>query len=148
MHAAIARFLDYLRVERNASDLTIKSYREDLTALAAHLTESHGRCLAPGDIRTLDLRGYVASLHEAGYARTTVARRLASRQLLSLWSKEGWTKPTWLPRQSAGCPHVAPLSFSEELAKLLEARRLPHRLARADAPCSKLSTRPACACAN
>ena len=36
---AVGRFLDYLRFERNASDLTIKSYREDLTALSDYLTE-------------------------------------------------------------------------------------------------------------
>ena len=29
MQQAIDRFLNYLRVERNASDLTLKSYRED-----------------------------------------------------------------------------------------------------------------------
>ena len=33
MQSATARFLRYLRVERNASELTIKSYREDLVAL-------------------------------------------------------------------------------------------------------------------
>ena len=30
MLTAISRFLQYLRVERNASDHTVKSYREDL----------------------------------------------------------------------------------------------------------------------
>lgn len=124
MHAAIARFLDYLRVERNASELTIKSYREDLIALAGYLTESHGRCPAPGDIRTLDLRGYVASLHEAGYARTTVARRLASlRSFFRFGQREGWTKtnlakPLRNPRQARTLPHFL---SSDELATLLEA---------------------------
>ena len=33
MRTAIARFLQYMTVERNASAYTIKSYREDLTAL-------------------------------------------------------------------------------------------------------------------
>ena len=35
MQDAIERFLQYLRVERNASDLTIKSYREDLELLGS-----------------------------------------------------------------------------------------------------------------
>jgi len=42
MHTAVERFLTYLRVERNASDLTVKSYREDLTALAGYLAEARG----------------------------------------------------------------------------------------------------------
>ena len=48
MRTAMGRFLQYLRVERNASDLTVKSYREDLTALADYLTESRdGHCPKP-----------------------------------------------------------------------------------------------------
>ena len=42
MRTATARFLTYLEVERNASALTVKSYREDLTALADYLTEARG----------------------------------------------------------------------------------------------------------
>ena len=34
MRTAIARFLQFLAVERNASSYTVKSYREDLTALS------------------------------------------------------------------------------------------------------------------
>ena len=34
MQTAIDRFLQYLTVERNSSALTVKSYREDLQALA------------------------------------------------------------------------------------------------------------------
>lgn len=124
MQRAVDRFLQYLRVERNASDLTIKSYREDLAALAAWLTESHGRCPAPESIRTLDLRGYVASLHEAGYAKTTIARRLASlRSFFRFGQREGWTKtnlakPLRNPRQSRSLPHFL---STDELARLLEA---------------------------
>ena len=69
MRTATTRFLDYLRVERNASELTIKSYREDLEALSDYLTECHeGSCPRPDQVAVLDLRGYVAGLHEAGYA--------------------------------------------------------------------------------
>src|SRR4051794_35892585 len=78
LSTAIGRFLQYLRSERNASDLTIKSYREDLQALEQYLTQAHGECPAVGDITTLDLRGYISSLHTVGYAKTTVSRRLAS----------------------------------------------------------------------
>ena len=39
MHEVVSRFLRYLDVERNASELTIKSYREDLTSLTEFLQE-------------------------------------------------------------------------------------------------------------
>ena len=73
MHTAIDRFLHYLQVERNASDLTVKSYREDLTALADYLTEARdGQCPTASDVSVLELRGFVAGMTEAGYAKTTV----------------------------------------------------------------------------
>ena len=64
MRTAIAQFLQYMRVERNASDLTVKSYREDLELLADYLSDSSDRCPGPSEISTGDLRSYVASLNE------------------------------------------------------------------------------------
>ncbi len=136
MHTAIARFLQYLRVERNASDLTVKSYREDLTALADYLTEARGgRCPEPGALDVLELRGYVAALHEAGYAKTTIARRLASlRSFFRFGQREGWAKtnpakPLRNPRQG---PHAAPfpLRRRHRPAALVPARRPAHGPAR------------------
>ncbi len=84
MHEVVSRFLRYLNVERNASDLTIKSYREDLTSLAEFLQADRPQPPQPSEIGVLDLRGYVSALHEAGYAKSSVARRLASmRSFLS-----------------------------------------------------------------
>ncbi len=112
MHTALVRFLQFLRVERNASELTIKSYREDLTALAEFLAEKHsGRCPPPGNVSVLDLRGYVAGLHESGYAKTTIARRLASmRSFFRFGQREGWAatnpaKPLRNPRKPRSLPH-------------------------------------------
>ena len=66
MQTAVTRFLEYLRVERNASELTVKSYGEDLTALVEYLAECYGpRRRARATIGTADLRGYLAALHEA-----------------------------------------------------------------------------------
>ena len=125
MQTAVARFLQYLRVERNASDLTIKSYREDLTALADYLTDARGgACPDPGRIDAVELRGYVAALHEAGYAKTTVARRLASmRSFFRFGQREGWAaanpaKPLRNPRKSRTLPHFL---STEELGRLLQS---------------------------
>jgi integrase/recombinase XerC len=125
MQTAIARFLQYLRVERNASDLTIKSYREDLTALALYQAEARGgKAPPPGQITAADLRSYVAALHEAGYARTTIARRMASmRSFFRFGQREGWctanpAKPLRTPRKSRNLPHFL---SAEDIGRLLQA---------------------------
>jgi integrase/recombinase XerC len=123
MQPAITRFLRYLLVERNASDLTIKSYREDLTALGEYLTESYGRPPRPSEISPLDLRGYVAALHEAGYAKSSVSRRLASlRSFFRFAQREGLAdsnpaKPLRNPRPERKLPHFL---STEEIGRLLE----------------------------
>ena len=125
MRTATARFLKYLCVERNASELTIKSYREDLSALADYLTDSRdGTCPKPAEVTVLDLRGYVAALSEANYAKSTIARRLASlRSFFRFGRREGWVdhnpaKPLRNPRQGRGLPHFL---SAEELGRLLLA---------------------------
>jgi integrase/recombinase XerC len=124
MRTAAARFLQYLRVERNASELTIKSYREDLEALAEYLADLQGATPGPGEIGTVELRGYIAALHEAGYAKTTISRRLASlRSFFRFGQREGWTranpaKPLRNPRKARSLPHFL---SSEDIARLLTA---------------------------
>jgi integrase/recombinase XerC len=124
MQAAISRFLRYLLVERNSSPLTVKSYREDLTALDEYLTESYGHAPEPAEITALDLRGYVAALHEAGYAKTSVARRLASlRSFFRFAQREGYAdtnpaKPLRNPRPDRNLPHFL---TTEEIGKLLDS---------------------------
>lgn len=123
MDRAMARFLQYQRAERNASALTLKSYREDLQALAAYLAEAHGgQCPPPGRVTTLDLRGFVASLHEAGYAKATVARRLAClRSFFRFALREEWVqtnpaRPLRNPRGGRKLPHFL---TSAEIGRLL-----------------------------
>jgi integrase/recombinase XerC len=124
MQTAIGRFLQYLNVERNCSSLTIKSYREDLEALATYLGERYPAAPPPGEVTTLDLRGYLAALHEQQYAKTTIARRLASlRSFFRFGQREGWAetnpaKPLRNPRKSRSLPHFL---SSAELDRLLAA---------------------------
>ena len=125
MEDAITRFLRYLRVERNASDLTLKSYREDLMALLEFLLpEDDAPWPAPAEITVLDLRGYVAAMHDAGYAKTTIARRIASlRSFFRFGCRDGWVdtnpaKPLRTPRQARNLPHIL---STEELGRLLDA---------------------------
>lgn len=125
MHAEIAQFLRYLDVEKNASTLTIKSYREDLIDLADFLAEQQGKSsLKPDDVTPRDLRGYVSALHEAGYARSSISRKLASlrsfykfaqRQELATTNP---AKPLRNPRGQRKLPHFL---TSDEVERLLNS---------------------------
>jgi integrase/recombinase XerC len=120
------RFLQYLRVERNVSDLTLTSYKEDIEALAEYLFDLYdGRIPAPSEVTTMQLRGYVAAMHEADYARSTIARRLASlRSFYRFGQRERWTdenpaKPISNPNKiKRNLPHVL---STEEVGQLLKA---------------------------
>ena len=113
MLSALQRFLQYLQVERNASDLTLKSYREDLEALTEYLLDLYdGRIPRPVEITTLDLNGYLAAMTEAGYAGATIARRLASlRSFFRFGQRDGFAtdnpaRPLPNPGGGRKLPHV------------------------------------------
>ncbi len=124
MHEAVDAFLRYLRFERNASPLTLKSYSEDLRSLLAFLEQELGRVPPLDRVSVGLLRRYLASLHEQGYARTTVARRLASlRSFFRYCCREGWleTNPAQVlrnPRVGRKLPHFL---TADQVARLLEA---------------------------
>jgi integrase/recombinase XerC len=124
MRPQIGQFLQYLRVERGASPHTLKGYREDLHALVDYLADDDGTCPAPGSITTGELRGFVSALHEAGYAKSSIARRMASvRSFIKFGQREGWAKSNPAkalrnPRKSRNLPHFL---STDEVSKLLDA---------------------------
>ena len=113
----------YLRIERNASELTLKSYSEDLDSLLVYFNEEVGRLPAPGDVTVGVLRGYVSYLHECQYARTTIARRLAClRSFFKYCVREGLAennpaKALRTPRLGRKLPHFL---SADQVAQLLE----------------------------
>jgi len=124
MRKTVPLFLRYLATERNASDLTIKAYREDLFGLIEWLEQSTGAVPAPGELSPQTLRGYQAALQEAGYARTTISRKLASlRSFYRFAQRYGVSthnpaKPLRNPRRQRKLPHVL---TSDEVGRLLNA---------------------------
>ena len=80
-------FLDMLAAERGGARNTLAAYARDLADLSAYLGESR-RSIA--DASTEDLRGYLSSLDQRGFASASVARRLsATRQLYRFLYAEG-----------------------------------------------------------
>src|ERR1700693_6375040 len=79
MEEALAEFLRSLALEKNASELTVKAYREDLTQAIEFFREKYaGQKLTPGQITSRHLRAFTVWLHEQEYAKTTIARRIAA----------------------------------------------------------------------
>jgi len=120
----IDRFLRYLVAERGASPLTIKSYREDLLQVEEFLRSA--ACHRPAEATSPILRRFAAGLHAAGYASSTVARKLASlRSFYAFGQREGWVrtnpaKPLRSPRRSRKLPKFL---TGDEIARLLAAPR-------------------------
>jgi integrase/recombinase XerC len=125
MEEALAEFLRHLALEKNASAHTVKSYREDLTqAIGYFRTRSSGNTPMTNQLTTRLLRAYLAWLHEQGYARTTVARRLAAmRSWCRFLCRQGTlaTNPAAGlrgPRQEKKLPHFVQ---REDMLRLLAA---------------------------
>jgi integrase/recombinase XerC len=85
MEEALAEFLRSLGLEKDASELTVKSYREDLTQAIEFFHQKYAaQKLTLAQITTRHLRAFTAWLHEQEYAKTTIARRLSA---LRAWFK-------------------------------------------------------------
>jgi integrase/recombinase XerC len=109
---AIGQFLAFLANERNASELTIKAYREDLLGLVDYLQQDAGDYPAADALTPQQLREYQSALQQAGYARATISRKLASlRSFYRFAQRQGIArsnpaKPLRNPRRQRKLPHV------------------------------------------
>jgi len=119
---SLSRFLRHLAAERGGSAHTVKGYREDLLQLHDYLREAG--CRQPADATTTLLRRYAAGLHAAGYAATTIARKLASiRAFYRFGHREGWVTanpaaPLRSPKRGRRLPKFL---TTEEIGRLLDA---------------------------
>jgi len=124
MEEALAEFLRYLALEKNASAYTVKSYREDLTQALLFLRDKAGvRAKEPRQVSTRHVRAYLAWLHEQKYSKATIARRMAAlRSWFRFLRRQGTVEGNPADglrglRQDKHLPHF----LSEEaLSRLLE----------------------------
>jgi len=125
MEEALAEFLRHLALEKNASAHTVKSYREDLTqALEFFRTRLTGRSVGVAQLTARLLRAHQVWLHEQGYAKTTIARRIAAvRSWCRFLCRQGTLAANPAdglrgPRQDRKLPHFL---TEEGMAALLAA---------------------------
>ena len=117
MEQALADFLRHLGLEKNASAHTVKSYREDLTQALEFFVLKGGPGLQPQQITTRLVRSFLAWLHDKGYSRATISRRIAA---VRSWAK-------FLCRQG-----ILDKNPAEGLRGPKLDRQLPHFLGRED----------------
>ncbi len=124
MEEALAEFLRHLALEKNASAHTVKSYREDLTQALEFFRTRHSGALETAQLTTRLLRAYTVWLHDQGYAKSTIARRIAAvRSWCRFLCRQGILTANPAdslrgPRQDKNLPHF----LSEEaLLQLLSA---------------------------
>jgi integrase/recombinase XerC len=133
---ALADFLTHLGVEKNASAHTVKSYREDLSQALGFLREHAKKSSTePRDWTVRALRAFAAWMHEQGYAKSTVARRLAAvRSFGKYLCREGVlaSNPAEAlrgPRQDKKLPHFLTVA---DVTRLLGGAAASHPLGRRD----------------
>lgn len=122
----LERFLTYLDSQKGFSVHTCRNYRSDLIAIDNFLKKkTEGKIeLNEGKIDYTLLRQYLSSLHQAGYARKTIARHIASlRAYFRFLCLEGLrednpAKGIFIPRMEKKLPGFL---YPQEVVALLEA---------------------------
>ena len=78
MEKDVRTYLQYLRKERNYSPHTVASYEDDLRQFADYLARAaHGSTVALEAVDQKTIRGFLGDLVDRGFARRSVARKLA-----------------------------------------------------------------------
>jgi integrase/recombinase XerC len=89
----LKRFLQFLALNRNASEHTVRAYESDLTQFigyAAAQADLKKRDLQPSQLDREALRGFLGQLHKQHLSRATAARKLAAaRTFLRYLRREG-----------------------------------------------------------
>src|SRR6516165_8092412 len=114
LDAALAQFCRHLDAERALSRHTIRAYHGDILSLFEY---AWGQGIGePGLLDLMTLRGWLASQHQAGAARATLARRgAAARAFTSFAHRQGWLATD--PGPQLGTPkahHVLPQVLRRE----------------------------------
>ena len=112
MKQHIAKFIDYLRYERNASPNTIREYRRDVSQFMQFLTPPGEKTMPLADVDHSVIREFVGWSYDQKLEKSSVARKLAAlRTFFKFCVREGVVKqnPARLvstPKLPKRVPHV------------------------------------------
>jgi integrase/recombinase XerC len=127
MTGHLKEFLQFLRLNRNASAHTVRAYESDLSQFLKHVAAAAGvrrADLTPSHLDRLAIRSFLADLHKRGLSRASAARKLAAaRTFLRYLRREGLMDDdsgTLVPTPKREVRMPAHLS-EEEMTRLLEA---------------------------
>jgi integrase/recombinase XerC len=138
MDARLTEFLQFIRLNRNASAHTARAYASDLSQFLDHVAAARGvarATLTPDQLDRLSIRSFLAALHERGLSRASAARKLAAtRTFLRYLRREGLVEddhgalvPT--PKREVRMPvHLS----EEEMDRLVGAPAADEPLGRRD----------------
>ncbi len=94
MKEQLRSFLEFLRLNRNASPHTVAAYDSDLSQFLSFAAEHHrtGRAeLRPQQVDLATVRAFMADLYRQGQARASVSRKLSAlRTFTRYMRREGW----------------------------------------------------------
>jgi len=120
MRRELSEFLDFLRYERNASAHTISGYRRDLTQFIGYIEERGGSLRKVDNVQ---IRGFLAQLHERKLKKSSAARKLAAIRsffrfaVMRKWVAENPAKVVATPKQEKRVPSFL---SEEEMAGFLD----------------------------
>jgi len=131
-------FVEYLRLNRNASVHTVRAYESDLSQFLAFVAARKARPVAsllPGDFDTAAVRGFLAELYRRGNSRASAGRKLAAVRTFGRYlRREGILEDdpgalVGTPKREQKIPaHLA----VDEMARLLETPDVSTPLGRRD----------------
>lgn len=78
LDAAIERFREHLRHERELSARTVEAYVTDLSQLSRHLSEGRRGPVSVDRVDITDIRGFLGSLVGRGLSSTSMMRKISS----------------------------------------------------------------------
>lgn len=125
MEKLLKEFLKYLEFEKNASLMTIKSYREDLSSFLNFLKVEEMETKRFSDIDSFSIFSYLSFLSRKGIGKRSMQRHLSTlRSFFKYLLKKGEIKSN--PASSVPMPKFTkPLPRvlqKEEIAKILEEK--------------------------